>query len=387
MATSSDHFLALLRFSLGIDREFNFRPTADEWAQLYEQSLRQSLVGVTYEGVSRLPEDCFEPAASGGADAQTHLPQLLALQWANDAEVIAGLNDLQNRKAAQLTARFEEQGHRTVILKGQANALLYPNPLSRQPGDIDIYVDGGRERVEATLNSLGMGERANGIASHHFHLPPDEDGVEVEVHHRPCSGNAGLATVRRLQEYLVQQFDSGTAMCSSGFRTPSTAFALAMQLAHINRHIVGGGVGLRQVTDYYLLLQSSTGEERRQLARRLRAFGLLHAAKALMWVLGEVFHLPREQMMVRPDAWRGKWLMQEIVSGGNFGYFTAKPQGRPWQQILKGRLSLFRLAWFSPSDSLPILNEELRQWQYWLSTIPERLSQRSLFLTLNKTTK
>ena len=74
MASSSDHFLALLRFSLGIDREFNFRPTAGEWAQLYEQSLRQSLVGVTYEGVSRLPEDCFEPAASGGADAQTHLP-------------------------------------------------------------------------------------------------------------------------------------------------------------------------------------------------------------------------------------------------------------------------------------------------------------------------
>lgn len=115
MATSSDHFLALLRFSLGIDREFNFRPTAGEWAQLYEQSLRQSLVGVTYEGVSRLPEDCFEPAVSSGADAQTHLPQLLALQWASDAEVIAGLNDLQNRKAAQLTARFEEQGHRTVI--------------------------------------------------------------------------------------------------------------------------------------------------------------------------------------------------------------------------------------------------------------------------------
>ena len=153
-----NHFLALLRFSLGIDREFNFRPTADEWARLYEQSLRQSLVGVTYEGVSRLPEDCFEPAASGGADAQTHLPQLLALQWASDAEVIAGLNDLQNRKAARLTARFEEQGHHTVILKGQANALLYPNPLSRQPGDIDIDVDGGRERVAATLRRRGMAE-------------------------------------------------------------------------------------------------------------------------------------------------------------------------------------------------------------------------------------
>ena len=371
---SNEQFFSLLRYALGAASSFDACPTEAEWRYIYEQGVRQSVIALLFTAVNRLRDE-QEP------------PLELTMKWATEAEVIAGLNDLQNRKAARLTARFEEQGHRTVILKGQANALLYPNPLSRQPGDIDIYVDGGRERVEATLNSLGMGERANDIASYHFHLPPDEDGVEVEVHHRPCSGNAGLATVRRLQEYLVQQFDSGTAMCSSGFRTPSTAFALAMQLAHINRHIVGGGVGLRQVTDYYLLLQSSTGEERRQLARRLRAFSLLHAAKALMWVLGEVFHLPREQMMVRPDARRGKWLMQEIVSGGNFGYFTVKPQGRPWQQILKGRLSLFRLVWFSASDSLPILNEELRQWQYWLSTIPERIRQRSLFLTLNKTTK
>ena len=387
MVNLDNQFFALLRFSLGIDRKFIFRPTAGEWMQLYDQACKQRLVGVMFEGVSQLPEDYFESASSNGTAPEAYMPQRLVMQWACNAEVIAGLNDLQNRKAAELTARFEQQGHHTAILKGQANALLYPNPLSRQPGDIDIYVDGGRERVGTTLNSLGMGEDADASTPHHFHLSPDEDGIEVEVHFKPSSANFNPATSKRLLKYLEQQLDSGAAMCSLGFRIPSTAFALAMQLAHINRHILERGVGLRQITDYYLLLQSSTDEERRQLARILKKFGLLHVANALMWVLGEIFHHPKNQMMVRPDARRGKWLMQKIIDGGNFGFYTASPQGSPWQLILKGQLSLFLLAWFSPSDSLHFLNKELKHWQYWLSTIPQRIRQRSLFLTLNKTTK
>ena len=203
MANLNSHFFALLRFSLGIDRNFTLRPTAGEWTLLYEQACRLSLAGVMYEGVSQLPEDYFEPASSGGTDSQAYMPQQLAIQWAYDAEMIAGLNDLQNRKAAQLTARFEQQGHHTVILKGQANALLYPTPLSRQPGDIDIYVDGGRERVGAMLNSLGMGEDAEDNMTHHFRLPPDEDGIEVEVHYMPGSGNLNATTNERLQAYLM----------------------------------------------------------------------------------------------------------------------------------------------------------------------------------------
>ena len=43
MANFNNLFFALLRFSLGIDRNFTFRPTADEWTLLYEQACRLSL--------------------------------------------------------------------------------------------------------------------------------------------------------------------------------------------------------------------------------------------------------------------------------------------------------------------------------------------------------
>ena len=39
----------------------------------------------------------------------------------------------------------ENEGFANCILKGQGNALLYPDPYMRTPGDIDIYLEGGRK--------------------------------------------------------------------------------------------------------------------------------------------------------------------------------------------------------------------------------------------------
>ena len=70
---------------------------------------------------------------------------------------------------------------------------------------------------------------------------------------------------------------------------------------------LAGGIGLRQICDYYLLLQNSTAEVRQEVAAKLKAFGLRHIAGALMWVLAEVLHLEEEKMYCRPDSYRGAW--------------------------------------------------------------------------------
>ena len=362
-------FFALLRFSLGIDRSFPHRPTAQEWVELFACAHKQSMVGVMFEGLSRLPEDYFIPSEPEGAGAQTYIPERLAMQWATDAERIAGLNDLQNRKAARLTTLFEQQGHHTAILKGQANALLYPNPLSRQPGDIDIYVDGGHDRISATLEALGMSEGAVANTSYHFQLPVDEDGIEVEVHFMHNTNKLNPVADERLQACLTQLLAEGAYLSDAGFRVPSTAFALTMQLAHIYRHVLRSGVGLRQLTDYYLLLQSSTDDDRRQLAARLKELGLRQLAGALMWVLGEVFHLSREQMIITPDQRRGQWLLRCIVEGGNFGRYTKSRLTDGYRlRYLKHVLRQLRLAWYYPGDFRFLMRSVIPyRYRKWLS--------------------
>lgn len=112
------------------------------------------------------------------------------------SERVKAQNELMNQEAARLTKMYEGEGHRTAILKGQANARLYPYAWCRQPGDIDIWVDGGREKVIDSTRKLGLlkGEIAkfsvdgeSTLAFHHLHLPKNENGVNVEVHFRPFS--------------------------------------------------------------------------------------------------------------------------------------------------------------------------------------------------------
>ena len=294
---------------------FDATPTADEWVTLYQMAWKQSLTGVVYPAVARL--DKAQP------------PMELALEWLNDAETIRGQNQLLNREAARLTRLFADEGRKTAVLKGQANARLYPDKLSRLSGDLDLWVEGGKDNVIALLKRMGLidglGNRGSKdkptAAYHHVHIPANEDDVVVEIHFRPSSGNENPITNRRLQKWLKREITAVT-MVDEGFYSPSVKFALVMQLSHIQRHFLDSGIGLRQVCDYYWLLRNASESDRQAISPLLGKFGLAHSAGALMWVLGEVLGLDTGLMLCQPDRYRGEWMLREIMAGGNFGFYA-----------------------------------------------------------------
>lgn len=361
---SDDLFFTLLRAAMGCGT-FTVSPTDDEWRQLYQIAERQSLLGVCYRQDVAMPMD-------------------VAISWAARAEVIRGLNSLCNQEAARLTRCFADKGRSTAILKGQANARLYPNPLSRQPGDIDIWVEGGRESVITLLRQMGLVdelaatsvEGKPSASYHHVHLPKQGQGVTVEVHFRPSSGNACPETNRRLQGWLEEAIES-TALTAEGFRVPTVRFALVMQLAHIQRHFLCTGIGLRHVCDYYWLLRNATDEDRRTVAGLLKPFGLHRTAGALMWVLGEVLHLDHGLMLCEPDAWRGKWLLREIMAGGNFGVHAKRMKHRVWRRFLEGKWRKLHLLRF---DCKEVFWHEIGYWKTIWMTLPTRIKYRTLSL-------
>ena len=350
-------FYKLLRLSLGLTQELPVDVDADGWRRLYQTAIRQSLVGVCYQGVCLLPEGSRPPAE-------------IAIRWAGEAESIKGMNELLYHEAARLTREFEVKGRRTAILKGQANARLYPDKYARQPGDIDIWVEGGRERVLALLPNHPK------AAYHHVHLPANENGVTVEVHFRPASGNYNPMTNRRLQRWLEREILSASIV-EEGFCVPSVKFALVMQLAHIQRHFLSSGLGLRHVCDYYWLLQNSTVEDRRVVSGVLRNFGLWHTAMALMWVLGEVLRLDKTLMLSAPDSYRGKWMLREIMTGGNFGHYAQRQQYGNLRRMCESKRRSLRLMKF---DFWEVLWMEVNYLKDIARTLPTRIRYRTLSL-------
>ena len=411
----------LIQVAMGLRDRLSRTPSEEEWWRLYQMAEEQAVTSFVFPALEILNRNGQKP------------PTELLFEWIGLSEQVRAQNELVNKEAARLTALFENEGHRTAILKGQANARLYKchtdstdntenfkchtgstervaTTLLRQPGDIDIWVSGGKERVVQTLRKLHLidgdmsiyrsAEKAED-SYHHIHLLRNEQGVDVEVHFRPSSGNQDPFSNRRLQKYLSQEIERENEMVGEGFRVPSLRFALVMQLAHIQRHALGLGVGLRQVIDYYFLLRKwrmdngeflrPDGNKRPEVERiilavasapsgradngKLKYLGLDHIAGALMWVMKEVLLMDEDWMIARPDEKRGRMLLDIIMAGGNFGHFSPViQQGFSFSTSLKYHINQFKLLRF---DARETIWGELNYYGRFLSSIPERIRRRS----------
>ena len=235
-------FFDFLRFCIGSDSEIPSSLKEADWKELYAITQKQCLVGVLFDGIKKLPAE------------YVGMKKELLLQWMAESQMLVKANVRLNDAAIQVSEWFRKKGFRTCILKGQGNALMYPNPYSRTPGDIDIWVEGGDKRVISFVRSISP----HGKACYHHIEFPSYKGVEVEVHYRP-SFLLCFWHDRKLQKYYErvkeEQFSHRVMLGEQGeIAIPTVEFNLIFQLTHIFSHLMNEGIGLRQLVDYYFVL-------------------------------------------------------------------------------------------------------------------------------------
>ena len=235
-------FFDFLRFCIGSAKEIPDSLKEADWKELYAIAQKQCLVGVLFDGIKKLPAE------------YVGIEKELLLQWMAESQMLEKANVRLNDAAIQVSEWFRKKGFRACILKGQGNALLYPNPYSRTPGDIDIWVEGGDKRVISFVRSISPHEKA---CYHHIEFPSYK-GVEVEVHYRP-SFLLCFWHNRKLQKYYErvkeEQFSHRVMLGEQGeIAIPTVEFNLIFQLTHIFSHLMNEGIGLRQLVDYYYVL-------------------------------------------------------------------------------------------------------------------------------------
>ena len=244
MVVSKQHqiFFDFLRFCIGSADEIPSSLKEADWKELYAIAKKQCLVGVLFDGIKKLPAE------------HVGMEKELLLHWMAESQMLEKANVRLNDAAIQVSEWFRKKGFRTCILKGQGNALMYPNPYSRTPGDIDIWVEGGDKRVIFFVRSISPHEKA---CYHHIEFPSYK-GVEVEVHYRP-SFLLYFWHNRKLQKYYErvkeEQFSHRVVLGEQGkIAIPTVEFNLIFQLTHIFSHLMNEGIGLRQLLDYYYVL-------------------------------------------------------------------------------------------------------------------------------------
>ena len=235
-------FFDFLRFCIGSAKDIPSTLKEADWKALYRIAQKQCLVGILFDGIQRLPS------------SDVGISRDLLLQWMAESQMLEKANVRLNDAAILVSEWFRKKGFRTCILKGQGNALMYPNPYSRTPGDIDIWVEGGDKRVISFVRSISPHEKA---CYHHIEFPSYK-GVEVEVHYRP-SFLLCFWHNRKLQKYYErvkeEQFSHRVMLGEQGeIAIPTMEFNLIFQLTHIFSHLMNEGIGLRQLVDYYYVI-------------------------------------------------------------------------------------------------------------------------------------
>ena len=320
-------FFDFLRFCIGPAKEIPGSLKEVDWKELYAIAKMQALLGVLFYGIRRLPKELVPK-------------QKLLMQWMVMAEQIRKQNIRLFLDSVKVCLNFENEGFANCILKGQGNALLYPDPYMRTPGDIDIYLSGGRRKIIKYVDQVCPNQV---MRYHHVDFPVTK--TAIEVHFTPSYMFCPIHN-RRMQkwfeEVMGEQCNHRVSL-PDGYgeiHVPHVSFNAIYILSHLYRHIFTEGIGLRQLLDYYFVLlkwhtdltnltdsnnslpqMTQINTDLDALRHELKYLGLWKFAGAVMYVLHEVFGLSEDRMIAPMNEKEGKFLLDEIMRGGNFGQY------------------------------------------------------------------
>ena len=372
----------LLKVALGNKVNLNYVPSDQEWAVLYDESERQAVTGILLHGIEKLP-------------AEQRPAKVFLLQWIGVGQMIEQRNNLWDGRCKELLSNLTSAGFHPTILKGQGIARLYNLDLNddldkkkalgrlRQPGDIDVYVSEGLGKAIAYAKSLG--QKDIDWDYKHLHLKVWDD-TEVELHYH-VEVLLNLWKNRKLQKWFMEHqnaifnandnldLNSNTNRTNdtNRFVTPTVEFNVFYILLHIYRHFLYEGVGFRQIIDYYFVLKNlndNLNVNESYAYKAVREFGMTRFAKGLMWVMHEVLGMPREWMLWEPDEKEGRYILKQVMTGGNFGHhdMRLKHSGGELGAVKAILTHNLHLLTHHPSDVIwaPVWIVWHKVWKTWI---------------------
>lgn len=311
--TQLELYFEFIQYSLGVKEKLPAMTADIDWTDFYQFAKKQSLLGVVFDGISRLPKE-LAPDVD------------LLMKWMGNSMAIKKRNVLMYQASEEVYSEVRKAGFRCCILKGQGNAIAYPNQYSRTAGDVDVWVLAENRKGLKRL-ALDLADSPSDVSREIVqHIELGRNGVSVELHPAPMMFNNPILN-HRMQRWFKRNAD---LQCSNlielpedigKIAIPTAIFNAIYQLSHLHHHFFYEGVELLQVIDYCFVLNNLDSSEFATLQHDLKHLGLWSFCGAVMYVLHEVLGFDETKMIIPMDVKRGQLLLDEILSGGNFGQY------------------------------------------------------------------
>lgn len=169
MTIVQEQLLSLLRAALWGKKPNTslFKDVA--WKDVIHLADVETVKGLLLDGISLLPKELMP-------DENT------IMNLAGRQNKIVQHNQVHRETIVQIDQALKANGITAVFMKGQITALRYPQPLHRQPGDIDFVVS--KDDFAKTLDVLDTIGKVDRNLVHEHHGMAWVNGVTVEPHYK-----------------------------------------------------------------------------------------------------------------------------------------------------------------------------------------------------------
>lgn len=257
------------------------KATPEEWQAILDSARRQVVLGLLYQALFLLPPEVRPP--------ERFVTELMSdtLRAVRRYYEIASVTE-------SLTNRLISAGLSPVVMKGTSVASYYLHPEFRICGDIDLY------------------------------LPPHEiNRAHAMLEERRTSPDGSL--LGRMKGIDIDLHDRYFDLHCADRKLPAVGTpeaTLLMLSAHILKHAIGPGIGLRQLCDMAMAWQAlGSHVDIPALKQIFQRTGTLRWNQLLFSFLAEKLEVSDhpfigEQVSPKP-------LEKIILEGGNFGHYAS----------------------------------------------------------------
>lgn len=356
MKTSQAILLSLVRNALwGTPCDLASKP---DWDKVLYLARQQTVIGLVAEAVPGLPEE-FQPDAG------------LKLKLHSAVMGIYRSHALLNGKLAQVRELMASADIRSVLFKGQGVALNYPDPLSRQCGDIDLYV--GEKNFLKGMDILEPGvEHDAGVYKDMKHFTVDSDGVHVELH-RIAEMLPGKRIDKEFQKWTVEQLMGpdvrSVRIGGCEVDLPPVGFDPLYIMNHAWHHFITGGIGLRQLCDWTMYIHRFHDRiDAARIESDLKRFRLVKAWDVISCLCVKYLGLPAGECPLyggRAERQADK-MLDIIFSEGNFGKFSSVRKSPRPAGHFAGKFHSFMINTRRLIHILPVApGDVIRSWVWY----------------------
>lgn len=356
MNDSRDILLSLVKNALwGTSCNLTAKP---DWDKVLYIARQQTVTGLVAEAIPNLPEE-FRPDAG------------LKLKLHSAVMGIYRSHVLLNSQLAHVKKLMDANGIRSVLFKGQGVAQNYPNPLSRQCGDIDLYV--GEDNFLKGMDILEPGVEHD-VDDYKYlkHFSTESGGVHVELH-RIAEILPGRKADREFQKWTVEELsgpDVRTVRIGDcDVNLPPVDFDPLYIMNHAWHHFINGGIGLRQLCDWTQYLHKFHDRiDAEKLESNLKRFRLTRAWQIMSSFCVKHLGLPAGECPLYGGLYgrEADKMLDIVFSEGNFGrHSSARKSPRPAGHFA-GKFHSFMKTNRRMLKLLPISSTEVvRSWIYF----------------------